>query len=214
MTQMRFLGACLGAAMVLAASGTWRAGAQDSTPLTAKVVKLSGTARVSEGGKPWQMLKVGDVLKPGSLVQTSKTKSTLDLQLSEGSAVRLYDDSALEIKTLAVKGAGEGRVEELELDLKAGQILGVVKKFQEGSDYRVMVPTGAAGIRGSTSDARGTAYVLKSSGALTVLAGKMVIAIASDNTVAQVVEAEQQFDPATGKVEKLAADAPERKLWK
>ena len=211
---MRFLGALLGAGMVLAAGGTWHANAQDSTPLTAKVVKLTGTARVSEGGKPWQMLKVGDVLKPGSLVQTAKTKATLDVQISDGNAVRLYDDSAVEFKTLATKGAGAGRVEEVELDLKAGQILGVVKKFQEGSEYRIMVPTGAGGIRGGTSDARGTAYVLKSSGALTVLAGKMVIAIASDNTVAQVVETDQQFDPATGKVEKLAADAPERKLWK
>ena len=72
---MRFLGALLGAGMVLAAGGTWHANAQDSTPLTAKVVKLTGTARVSEGGKPWQMLKVGDVLKPGSLVQTAKTKA-------------------------------------------------------------------------------------------------------------------------------------------
>jgi hypothetical protein len=208
------VGVFLGASLVLALCEPGRAQAQDSAPLTAKVLKLSGAVRCSEGGKPWQMLKAGDVLRPGSLVQTAKTKSTLDVQLSDGNAVRLYDDTALEIKTLAAKGTGAGRVEEIEMDLKAGQVLGVVKKFPDGSEYRIMVPTGAAGIRVGTSDARGTAYVLKASGALTVLAGKMVIAIASENTVAQVVEAEQQFDPATGKVEKLAADAPERKLWK
>ena len=200
--------------MVLVACGNWRAGAQDAAPLTAKVLKLTGSAHFSEGGKPWQMLKVGDVLRPSSLVQTARTKSMIDIQLSDGNAIRLYEDSAVEIKTVASKGTGASRTEEVELDLKSGQVLGVVKKFQEGSEYRIMVPTGAAGIRGGSSDPRGTAYVLKSSGTLSVLAGKMVIAIASENTVAQVVEAEQQFDAATGKVEKLAANAPERKLWK
>jgi hypothetical protein len=77
-----------------------------------------------------------------------------------------------------------------------------------------MLPSGAAGVRGDAADSRGTVYVLKSTGNLVVLAGKMAIAIASDNTVAQVVSAEQQFDPASGQVTKLADDALERKLWR
>ena len=188
MTRMRFMGAISGALMVFATVGTRPAGAQDSVPLAAKVVRLTGAAHYSVNGQPWQMLKTGDVLRPGSLVQTAKTKSTLDIQLGDaGNVVRLYDDTAVEIKTLAAKGAAADRVEEIELDLRLGQILGTVKKFKEGSAYRIMLPTGAAGIRGDVADSRGTAYVLKPSGALTVLAGKLAIAIASDNTVAQVV---------------------------
>ena len=191
--------------------------AEDAVPLTAKVVRVTGVARYSVDGKPWQTLKAGDLLKAGTLVQTAKTKATVDLQLGEGTGsdanmIRLLDDTAVEIKKLAAKGADADRVEETELDLRAGQVLGAVKKFKDGSTYQIMLPAGAVGMSGGVADSRGTIYVLKPSGALAVLAGKMAIAVASENTVAQVVAADQQFDPATGQVAKLAPDAPERKL--
>jgi len=205
--------------LLLAASLVGQAGAQEAVSLTAKVIRLTGAAHFSVDGQPWQTLKVGDLLKAGTLVQTAKTKSSVDIQLGEGAgtdanAVRLFDDTALEIKKLTAKGAGADRVEETELDLRAGQILGIVKKFKDGSSHQIMLPTGAAGIRGEVADSKGTVYVLKPSGALTVLAGKVAIAIASENTVAQIVAADQQLDPATGQVTKLAPDAPERKLWR
>jgi hypothetical protein len=109
---------------------------------------------------------------------------------------------------LAMQTGGLAGTEEIELDLRAGQILGVVKRFKEGSSYQVMLPSGAAGVRGDATDSRGTVYVLKSTGNLAVLAGKIAIAIASDNTVAQVISTDQQLDSASGQVTKLAADAP------
>ena len=219
MRTLNSLGLPFTVLLLLAASLAGQAGAQDVVPLNAKVIRLTGAAHYSVAGKPWQMLKVGDVLPAGTLVQTAKTKSIVDIQLGEGAgtdanAVRLLDDTALEIKKLTGTGAGADRIEEIELDLRAGQVLGVVKKFKDGSSYQIMLPTGAAGISGEVSDIKGTVYVLKPSGALAVLAGKVAIAIAAENTVAQIVGADQQFDPATGQVTKLAPDAPERKLWR
>lgn len=219
MRKLTSFGLASGAMLLLAAGLIGQAKAQDAVPLTAKVIRLTGVARCSVDGQPWQNLKLGDVLKTGSLVQTAKNKATIDIQLGEGAgkdanAVRLFDDTAVEFKKLAATGAGAARMEELELDLRAGQILGVVKKFKDGSSYQIMLPAGAAGIRGEVTDSKGTVYVLKPSGVLTVLAGKVAIAIATENTVAQIVTADQQFDPATGQVTKLASDAPERKLWR
>jgi hypothetical protein len=203
----------------LAAGFPCRAGAEDVAPLVAKVIRVSGGAQYSVGGQTWQALKVGTVLSPGTLVQTAKTKATVELQLGEAGGaqaniVRLLDDTAVEIKKLAAKGVGAERVEEIELDLRMGQILGAVRKFNDGSTYQIMLPTGAAGVRGDAMDSRGTVFLLKPSGELAVLAGKLAIAIASEKTVAQIVGADQKFDPATGQVAKLAADAPERKLWR
>jgi hypothetical protein len=204
-------------AVLLTGVSSSHAQTQSGTSFTGKVARVSGGARYSVNGQPWQTLKAGDVLAPGTLVQTAKTKATVEIQLGQGTGgniIRLFDDTALEIKKLGTQsGALEG-AEEIELDLRAGQVLGVVKKFKEGSSYQVMLPAGAAGVRADTGDNRGTVYVLKSTGNLAVLAGKMAIAIASDNTVAQVVSADQQFDSANGQVTTLAADAPERKLWR
>jgi hypothetical protein len=206
-------------AVLLTSANSSHAQAQSGGSFTAKVMRASGGARYSVSGQPWQTLKTGDVLAPGTLIQTAKTKATIEIQLGQGTGadsniIRLFDDTALEIKKLATQAGGLEGTEEIELDLRAGQVLGVVKKFKEGSSYQVMLPAGAAGVRGDAADSRGTAYVLRSTGSLVVLAGKMAIAIASDNTVAQVVSAEQVFDPVTGQVAKLAGDAPERKLWR
>jgi hypothetical protein len=206
-------------AVLLNHANSSHAQGQTGASFTAKVVRVTGGARYSVSGQIWQTLKAGDVLAPGTLVQTAKTKATIEIQLgpgpgSDANIIRLFDDTALEIKKLATPTGGLEGTEEIELDLRAGQILGVVKKFKEGSSYQVMLPAGAAGVRGDATDNRGTVYVLKSTGNLVVLAGKMAIAIASDNTVAQVVSADQQFDPTTGQVSKLASDASERKLWR
>jgi hypothetical protein len=206
-------------AFILLAVSALSGRTQSGASFTAKVIRVTGVARYSVGGQPWQTLKAGDVLAPGTLVQTAKTKASVEIQfgtsgVADANIVRLLDDTALEIKKLSAQGTGADRTEEIELDLRAGQMLGAVKKFKEGSSYQIMLPGGAAGLRGDAADSRGIVYTLKPSGALAVLAGKVAIAIASENTVAQVVAAEQQFDPATGQVTKLAQDAPERKLFR
>jgi hypothetical protein len=203
-------------------------------PLTMTVLKVSGSARYSDGFA-WHKLKAGVVLKPGCTIQTAKSGSTADLLLGEPPAgmkkknvalglvdakgepmanmVRLYGDSALEVLRLA--GAGEDSL-HAELNLRAGQMLGTVRKLAPESRYEVTYTAGAVGAGGVSGDARGSVFVLSASGSLSALAGQVVIAAvaAGKDVNTQVVSAEQQFDPATGQVVALAADAPERALWR
>src|SRR5271170_1232095 len=47
---------------------------------TASVLRVQGAARYSTDNQKWQTLKVGDVLKPGCVIQTAE-QSEVDLQL-------------------------------------------------------------------------------------------------------------------------------------
>lgn len=225
------------AALMLAlAALAFRAEGDDVGSMTAKVVHLSGPVRYTIHGAAWKMLNEGDVLMPGAIVQTAKENSLVDLQLGEaqpnegkGSSradkpggqepganlVRLFANSAIELKKLSATGAGAQRVEEIELDLRAGQVLGAVKKLTEASRYVITAPSGAAGIEPGVPYSQGAVYVLHYAGGLKVLTGAMIMASvdAEANPHTQVVRAGYQFDPATGAVTNLPADAPERKLW-
>ncbi len=53
----------------------------------ARVVRLKGAARVSTGNYVWEVVKVGAVLRPGSIVQTSADpNSYVDFVLGDGKA--------------------------------------------------------------------------------------------------------------------------------
>ncbi len=58
------------------------ANAQTTKERTGKVVRIKGAARYSMGNKIWQPLKVGTILKAGSVVQTA-ADSYADIVLSE-----------------------------------------------------------------------------------------------------------------------------------
>jgi len=190
----------------------------DGAPFSARVVRVTGAVRCSIDGRPWQTLKADDLIKAGTVVQTAKTKATVDIQLGTGGSadanfVRLFENSGLAIKKLVSKGSGNDRVEEVELNLLSGQILGVVNKTAAASKCDVSFPNGIASVRADLADSKGTVYVLNSSGVVKVLAGKIGIVLVSDNPAAQMVSAEEQFDPATGQITRLPPDAPERKLY-
>src|SRR5438105_2283633 len=80
----------------------------DGAPFSARIVRLAGAVRCSIDGKPWQALKADDLIKAGTVVQTAKTKATVDIQLgTSGSAdanfVRILENSGLAIKKLVSK---------------------------------------------------------------------------------------------------------------
>ena len=135
----------------------------------AKVVRLKGAARYTTGNNDWQPLKVGDIVKPGTIIQTA-AKSRVDLVLGDGSApvarpvagemlsyqpsaeqniVRMWENTLLGIDKLTVTQTGADEVTETQLDLKAGHIFGMVKKMSAASKYEVKIPNGVAGIRGT-----------------------------------------------------------------
>src|SRR5215472_5854620 len=72
----------IGCALALALVST--AAAQGAMDGGAKVVRISGPARVTTGNNVWQPLHVGDVLHAGSVVQTSTEEgSYIDLVLGD-----------------------------------------------------------------------------------------------------------------------------------
>jgi hypothetical protein len=209
------LAACITLAMVTSLH------AQTATEGTAKVVRVNGHARYTTGNNVWQPLKVGAVLKPGTVIQTA-AQSYVDLVLAEGGAgaagmagaatplrgegmlhqpraeqnvVRVWEDSVLGIDRLSIMRTGTDVVTDTQLDLRSGRIFGTVKKMSNASKYEVKIPNGIAGIRG-------TIYMLSADGVLTVLEGSVVIAyVGPDGTaVTQVITGGQEFDARTGQL--------------
>ncbi|SRR5258707_10368864 len=199
--------------------------AQTVTQGKAKVVRIKGHARYTTGNNVWQPLSLGDVLKPGTVVQTSREKGDfVDLVLGDGNAaflsdssgepqvttavsyqpkteqnyVRIWENSLLGVDKLTAMDTGAGMVSETQLDLKQGHIFGNVKKMSAASKYEVKIPNGVAGIRGTT-------YDLTAEGVVKVSAGSVVLAfVGADGTVVtQVVVGNQQFDARSGKLAPL-----------
>src|ERR1017187_2575519 len=186
---------------------------------SAKVVRLKGAARYSTGNNVWQPLKVGDVVKPGTVIQTA-SKSSVDLVLGDGSVpvarpvpgdmvsyqpsadqnmVRIWENTLLGVDKMTFTETGADVVTDTQLDLKAGHIFGTVKKMSAASKYEVKIPNGVAGIRGTT-------YDISAEGVCKVLAGSVVLAyVGPDGTVVtQVIMGLQQFDARTGVLSPLS----------
>jgi hypothetical protein len=187
--------------------------AQGVTQLSAKVVRLKGDARYATGPRAGQYLKVGDVIAPGSVIQTA-SNSRLDLLMGESSApvnkptpgdtlsytptaeqnvVRVWENTLLGLDKMTETQTGADVVTGTQLDLKAGHIFGSVKKMSAASKYEIKIPNGVAGIKGTTFD-------ISAEGLLKVRSGCVVLAyVGPDGTTpVQPVNANQMFDSRTG----------------
>jgi hypothetical protein len=185
----------------------------------AKVVAKSGDARYFVAGDSTPHdVKVGMILKPGVTIQTSSgVGNYVDVVLNNASAtappsaspsdiahwqpkaeqdgIRIFENTILVVDKLSRTATGADVVTDTEMDLKAGSILGTVKKLTPTSKYEVKIPNGVAGIRG-------TIYFLTASGILRVVTGSVVVAYSGPggNVITQVVNAGEQFDTNTGLV--------------
>jgi hypothetical protein len=201
---------------VLTLASIASASAQDGI---AKVVAKGGDARYFvPGDSTPHDVKVGMILKPGVTIQTASGMGNfVDLVLNNASAVapsaaspsavahwqpkaqqdgiRVNDNTVLVVDKLSRTQTGADVVTDTEMDLKAGSILGTVKKLTPTSKYEVKIPNGVAGIRG-------TIYWLSASGILRVLDGSVVIAYVGSggNVITQIVNFGEQFDINTGLV--------------
>ena len=206
--------------------------AQTTKQGTAKVTAVKGAARYTTDNRTWQPVKVGLAIKSGSVIQTAKD-SHVDIVLGEGdggalqpaarritfapgaaggageqgNVVRITPNTILAIDKLTMEETGADVVSEIQLDLRAGRIMGNVKKLSAASRYEVKFPTGIAGIRGTT-------YIIDASGVVSVIVGSVVISYLNNDGVVstQVVVAGQQFDPATGLVTPITDFNPKEML--
>jgi hypothetical protein len=172
----------------------------------AMVLRLQGKARASSDHVQWHKLENGSVIMPGTLIQTGANSmvdiglATTDKQDSE--TVRILADSVLGIDRLSSQRVGDDLVEDIELDLQAGQVTGVAGKPAGASKYEVKFASGIVGIRGAK-------YQMTASGIVTVFAGEAVVALAAadGSTAVKAVTAGSRFDPTTGLVSD-ASSAP------
>src|ERR1051326_7280388 len=190
----------------------------------------SATAQNVTQGKA-RVVRIGDVVKAATVIQTeNKEGAFVDLVLGEGSGslgmasadtastpatitpiayrprseqnvVRIWQNSALGVDKLTSTDTGADVVTDTQLDLRAGRVMGTVKKMNAASKYEIKLPNGVAGIRG-------TFYDITADGVVRVSSGSVVLAyMAADGTVTtKVVVAGQQFDARTGEVTPIPED--------
>lgn len=207
------------ASCILAFASTSQVSAQSAMDGIAKVVAVSGHARYFVAGDSTPHdVKSGLILKSGITIQTaSGADNYVDVILNNAHAVappspspsdvahfqpkvdqdgiRIFENTVLSVDKLTVTSTGADTVTDTELDLKAGKILGTVKKLSPASKYEVKIPNGVAGIRG-------TIFYLEASGIIRVLSGSVVVAYVGPggNVITQVVNGGEQFDINTGLV--------------
>ena len=167
---------------------------------SAKVVWVKGGARWVSGDNAGQLVRVGDVLGPGTLIQTAN-KAEVELFLRHGPAtkgrekdtVRLRENSLLGIDALSATDTNDAVMRDTQLDLKAGRMYCVVQHTPAPSRYEVRLPQGIAGTRGSI-------YEMSAEGVIEVFSGLVVLAyVRPDGTITtQLIEAPQNFDARTG----------------
>lgn len=210
--------------------------AYQPTERVATVLKVKGTARIMVNGKPSPIL-VGQELKPGTDIQTG-ADGAVDLRLGDSgenaaatkrlsvgnpaaatiyrseetapNVLHVFENTIVGIQKLMEMETGGDKISETELNLKAGKILANVKKLSHASHYEVKLPTGVAGIRGSTA-------VIGADGTIIMLSGSAVISLViplspgSSVTITQTftVGAGEAFNPALviAAVQKAAAQA-------
>jgi len=196
----------------------------------ATVVRIKGSARYSQGGS-WSPLKVGDVLKPGTVVQTGLEKgSFVDLVLSDdGSSAPLAFNTSSASSSSDVTDvlAYKPRAEQNVVRLMENTALGIDKLTSQNTGADVVTETqldlkqgrmignvkklsGASKyeikIPNGVAGIRGTFFELTADGVLRVAFGSVVIAYVGPNgeVVTQIVNANQQFDARTGQLIPLA----------
>src|SRR5215471_16297236 len=105
MKKMRNLVTSLGVCGIVFAMATTLS-AQAPYQGAAKVVRIKGSARYSTGNNVWLPLKVGSTLKPGTVIQTAKTDSYVDLVLAGTEVPTPSPATASTATATAAGGAG------------------------------------------------------------------------------------------------------------
>jgi len=188
------------------------------TPSTAIVVRASGLVQSTAGQSDNQPVRAGDILTPGSLIQTGSGKDCfVDLLLggdagspalepavfsARGSAasaervveqtvVRLGPDSVLALNRLLAFDTGADRVIETQVELKHGRLSGIVKKMSSASVFEVRLPDRVVRVRSGAFDiSNDGATISVARGTLTM---DWLDAVTGEKT-SQTLLAGQQFD--------------------
>jgi hypothetical protein len=189
-------------------------------------VRIKGSARYSTGNNVWLPLKVGASLKPGTIVQTAKSDSYVDLVLS-GSEV----PTTRPVAANGTAGAGAGAGGMSYQPNSEQNVVRVLEDSAVAIDKLTFTQTGAdvvsetqldlqrgkiignvkkmsaaskyeVKIPNGVAGIRGTIFYITADGVVKVFVGSVVLAyVGPDGTVVtQVVMGGQQFDAKSGQI--------------
>lgn len=208
------------------------AGAETSAARTGKVVRIKGEARYSTGKKIWEPLKVGAILKPGSIVQTAKN-SFVDIVVNEEETAGTF---VLKTPTAtsaspSSSGAGASATPALDQDVirvlddsylvfdnmsaKGGpssRVTETLLDLKKGSIFGSVKKQTAASrfevkIPNGVAGIRGTIFLISAAGNVSCLTGSVVAAFtgSSGDVATQVVGGGNQLNTNTGEMSPIPA---------
>lgn len=197
----------------------------------AKVVRMKGQARFTTGNGVWQPLKVGDVLKPGSIIQTAMEKgSFVDIVLGDGSGAAAAvteaggGSSAAAAPTPVSNYQSKGQQNVVRIHENTALGIDKLTSMKTGADEvtETQLDLKAGKITGNVkkmsaaskyeiklpngvAGIRGTIYEITAEGVVKVADGSVVIAyMAADGSVTtKVVTGGNKFDARTGDITAL-----------
>jgi hypothetical protein len=206
--------------------------AQTANDGAAKVVRIKGPARYMVGNTAWQPLKVGAVLKPGTIVQTStEPGSFVDIVLGDGNAAvptavdyKPYIPSSLSSGGAAYQPSAEQNVVRIwentalgidkltTMQTGAEQVTDTQLDLKAGRISGNVKKMSAASkyeikLPNGVAGIRGTVYDVTSDGVVRVLVGSVVVAWVDSktgNVDTHVVMGGQQFDARSGQTTPIA----------
>jgi hypothetical protein len=201
--------------------------AQNVSQRTAKVVRIAGDARYTTGNNQWKPLHVGDVLRPGTVIQTGlDSGSYVDLVLGVGEGP-LPTPTPMKTSLRSPSGAGGATTVNYQ-PIATQDFVRIWENSALGIDKLTSMDTGNGTITDTQLDLkagrifgtvkkmstdsryeiklpngvagiRGTIYEITADGFTKVTQGAMVVAwVGPDGTPqTQEVKAGEQFDPRT-----------------
>lgn len=208
------------------------AGAETAAARTGKVVRIKGDARYTAGKKVWEPLKVGTILKAGTIVQTAKN-SFVDIVINEdatASSVTLLQPKAGAAAS-ASAGAGGSATPSPDQDVvrvlddsylvfdslsakttTAGNVTETLLDLKKGSIFGSVKKQAAASrfevkIPNGVAGIRGTIFLISASGSISCLTGSVVGAFpnSTGGIATQVVGAGSELNTNTGEISPLSS---------
>lgn len=209
------------------------AGAETTDARTGKVVRIKGEARYSTGKKIWEPLKVGAILKPGSIVQTAKD-SFVDIVVNEdatAAAIALKEPKSGAAPASAGAGAGGGATPAPDQDVirvlddsylvfdsmsakgeASSRVTETLLDLKKGSIFGSVKKQTAASrfevkIPNGVAGIRGTIFLISASGKVQCVTGSVVAAFtgSSGGLATEVIVSGYALDTNTGEKTPLPA---------
>jgi hypothetical protein len=209
------------------------AAAQSAIDGAAKVVRIKGPARYTTGNNVWEPLRVGSVLRPGTVIQTSTEKgSFVDIVMGDVNAALpspiSYGPYIPNSFASASSSAYQPSSDQNVVRVWENTAVGIEKltTMQSGSEVvsETQLDLKAGRITGSVkkmsaaskyevklpngvAGVRGTVFDITADGVVRVFVGSMVVAWVDSktgNVVTQVVMGGQQYDARSNQISPIA----------